>query len=218
MEIMGESKAQAPAPVSDDKASGPDREPDAGGDAAPGVDSGTDAESDAAFSEENIGRETPSGGGGPAITPADKAAFIEAVVENKRFTKDYSLFGGRMRLTCRSLTADEVNALAAWTSRIGTDDGAGLVAGRYRKYVLAAQVAMLDGVEMPPLEQPLFCRLGADGKTVEPPGWTKRCDYWDGVGYGTFTAALSCIAKFDALYAALCAKAEDENFWLPGTP
>lgn len=152
------------------------------------------------------------------ITPEEKISFIDALVANGRMTKTYTLFGGRCNVTVRSLTSDEVNALASWTSRQGIKDSAGLLAGRYRKYLLAAHVAMLDGVEMPPLEEPLYERLGEDGKTVDPPGWIKRCDYWDGVGFGKFQAILSCVQDFDMRYSILCNKAEDANFWNPDTP
>lgn len=152
------------------------------------------------------------------ITPEDKVNFLDAVVHNARFTKDYSLFAGKVTFTLRSLTADEVNALAAWTVKQGTKDSAGMLSGRYRKYLVAAQVARLNGVDMPPLESPLFEHLGSDGKTVEPPGWTNRCDFYDGMGFGYFQAILRCISDFDIIYSTLCSKAEDVNFWNPDTP
>jgi len=152
------------------------------------------------------------------ITPEDKVAFIDAVVENRRFTKGYSLFGGRITVTVRSLTTDEVNALSAWTVRQGNKDSAGLLAGRYRKYLMAAHIAMLNGVELPPLEEPLFETVKSDGKTTLPPGWVKRCDQFDGMDFGRFNAIMGCIADFDTRYSILCQKAEDANFWNPDTP
>ena len=152
------------------------------------------------------------------ITSEDKVAFIDAVVENRRFTKNYSLFGGRVTLTVRSLTTDEVNALSSWTVRQGNKDSAGLLAGRYRKYLMAAHLAMLNGVEFPPLENPLFETMGSDGKTSLPPGWVKRCDQFDDMDFGRFNAIMGCIADFDTRYSILCNKAEDANFWNPGTP
>lgn len=180
-----------------------------------------DAEKDEnIFANENIVKDSvvKSEKSDITITPEDKTAFIDAIVSNTRFTKEYSLFGGRLKFTVRSLTSDEVNAIATWTAKIGTKDTAGLVAGKYRKYLLAAQVSMLNGVEMPPLEEPLYEHVGSDGKTVEPPGWIKRCDYWDNVGFGQFQAILGCCGEFDALYSILCSKAEDSNFWNPDTP
>lgn len=193
---------------------------------SPNVDSGQVAEKAPAddggniFSGGNIMNDSvvKSGKEEIKITSEDKTAFIDAVVSNTRFTKEYSLFGGRLKFTVRSLTSDEVNALAAWTAKIGTKDAAGLVAGKYRKYLLAAHVSMLNGVEMPPLEEPLYEHVGSDGKTVEPPGWIRRCDYWDKFGFGQFQAILGCVGEFDARYSILCSKAEDQNFWIPDTP
>ena len=54
------------------------------------------------------------------ITVAEKVDFIDAVVNNTRFTKEYSLFGGHLKLTLRSMTVDEVNALGFWTAKQGT--------------------------------------------------------------------------------------------------
>ena len=117
------------------------------------------------------------------ITPADKVAFIDAVVNNTRYTRDYSLFGGNVKLTVRSLTTDETNALATWTAKQGTSDPSGMFAGRYRKYLMAAQIARLDGMDMPPLEEPLFETLSSEGKTVNEPGWIKRSEYFDGSAF-----------------------------------
>jgi hypothetical protein len=116
------------------------------------------------------------------------------------------------------MTVDEVNALASWTAKRGTEDPAGLMSGRYRKYLAAAQVAMYNGVDMPPLEQPLFSSLGSDGKTVKEPGWIKRSEYWDEMGVGAFNLIMSCISDFDIRYATLCEEAENANFWNPDTP
>lgn len=152
------------------------------------------------------------------ITPDEKAAFIDAVVNNTRFTKDYSLFGGRVKLTLRSMTVDEVNALASWTAKQGTSDPAGLMSGRYRKYLAAAQIARYNGVDMPPLEQPLFETLGKDGKTVNQPGWIERSRYWDEISIGAFNAIMACMSDFDLRYATLCKEADNSNFWDPDTP
>lgn len=184
------------------------------------------------FSNENISRDTkavpagspmsetlgvPRRNGDITITAEDKAAFVDSVVGNTRFTKEYSLFGGKIKLTVRSLTVDEVNAIAVWIAKAGTRDPAGMMAGRYRKYLAAAQVARYNGTDMPPLEEPLFERLESDGKTVTPPGWTERGTYWDVVGVGAFNAVMSCLSDFDERYSTLCREADNSNFWNPDT-
>lgn len=152
------------------------------------------------------------------ITPEDKIRFIDAVVNNTRFTKDYKLFGGRVALTVRSLTSEEVQAIAAWIVRQGTSDPSGQISGRYRKYLAAAQISRYNGIDMPPLAMPLFPALETDGKTVKEPGWLGQCDFWDGIGSGIFQAIMVCLSDFDAIYATMCKKAEDANFWSPDTP
>ena len=188
-------------------------------DAAENMENDGADEDDGIFSAENLKDESEEqiqGKEPMKIGPEDKASFIDAVAENRRFTKRYVLFGGKIDLTLRSLTADEVNAIGTWIARQGTKDSAGMLAGRYRKYLMCAHVAMLNGVEMPPIEEPLFETVGKDGKTIQP-GWIGRSSYFDGIGYGQFSAIMSCISSFDTLYSILCSKAEDSNFWLPDT-
>ena len=185
------------------------------------------SDKDDIFSSENLPNDSvvspePDEGGEKEddveVSSVDKASFIDSVANNARFTKDYSMFNGKLTFTLRSLTIDEVNALAVWSVRQGTKDPAGIVAGKYRKYLFAAHVAMIDGMENPPLVEPLFERIGKDGKSVEEPGWLHQADFCDGMEYGKFQAILNCIGKFDKLYSTLCSKAEDSNFWVPDTP
>lgn len=179
------------------------------------------------FSEENLKKssEIPdtassdqSEGKTTTLTSSDKVAFLDSVVNNSRFTRKYSLFGGKLTFTLRSLTNDEVNALSAWMLKSGSNDSTGIVSGRYRKYLVAAQVEMFNGTQMPPLEEPLFETLDADGKTTVKPGWISRSTFWDDLPVGVFTAIMNSITDFDARYSMLCAKADDSNFWLPDTP
>lgn len=151
------------------------------------------------------------------ITSKDKVAFIDSIVSNSRFTKDYSLFGGKFKLTLRSLTTDEVNAMSYWAASEGAADVTGIMTGRYRKHLATAQVERMNGVQMPALEEPLFVTIGTDGKKI-PPKWVSRSSYWDNVPSGLFDAIIRTIKEFDGLYSTLCGKAEDSNFWDPDTP
>lgn len=176
------------------------------------------------FSEEELGRDSKidektdkNTKESKIIIADDKIRFIDSIVQNTRFTKDYSLFGGKVTLTLRSLTNDEVNAMSAWIINNGSNDSSGILSGRYRKYLAAAQVEMLNGVKMPPLEDPLYATLDKNGKTTIDPGWVSRKEYWENMSMGLFGAIIKCIEDFDSLYASLCAKAEDSNFWNPDT-
>lgn len=152
------------------------------------------------------------------ITPEDKAAFIDSVVNNTRFERDYSLFGGKLTVTIRSVTADEVNALASWAFKKAVDDPTWHMSGQGRKHLLAAQVAKFNGTVIPPLKEPLFPTLDGDGKTVKNPGWVESASFWTDKGAAVVDAIINCIADFDRRYSTLCKKAEDSNFWAPDTP
>ena len=152
------------------------------------------------------------------ITVDDKVAFIDSVVNNTRFERDYSLFGGKLKFTIRSITAEEANALATWAFKKAMADPTWHMSGRGRKHLLSAQVAKYNGMDIPPLKQPLFETLEDDGKTVKEPGWVNAASFWDNKGTAVIEALMGCIADFDLRYSTLCKKAEDENFWAPGTP
>lgn len=191
----------------------------------------SDRKKDNMFSDENISKDTKVDLIDPlkdamdaakedliTVTPLEKGLFIDAMVNNKRYMKDYVLFGGKVTLTVRSLTIDEVDAMSTWIVKKGVSDSSGLLTGKYRKYLMAAQVEKLNGVEMPPLEEPLYETLDEDGKTVKEPGWIKRGAFWDNMSYGLFNAIMECLKDFDKRYSALCKKAENANFWNPDTP
>ena len=162
----------------------------------------------------SIGAETKD----VVITVEDKVAFIDSVVNNTRFERDYSLFGGKLKVTIRSVTADETNALAAWAFKNALSDPTWHMSGRGRKNLLAAQVARFNGIEIPPLKEPLFATLQDDGKTVKDPGWVESASFWDDKSAAVVDSVMRCIADFDLRYSTLCKKAEDENFWAPDTP
>lgn len=161
-----------------------------------------------------IGAEMPQ----VTITPEDKVSFLDAIMSNTRFTKSYSLYGGRVRIRLRSLTLDETNAIAAFLFKQSVNDATWHLSGRGRRYALAAQVEMFNGTELAPLEAPLFETLAEDGKTTKPPAWVDRDRFWDNKDVGLVEAILKCMTDFDTRYKILISKAQDENFWNPDTP
>ena len=185
------------------------------------------------FSQENIGsdtivksdaEDTPSNDDSNknlkeiVITPEDKKSFIDSVVSNSRFEKDYSLFGGNLKVTIRSVTAEETNALAAWAFKKSVSDPTWYLSGRGRRYILVAQVAKFNGTSIPPMATPLFETLQSDGHTIKEPGWLASCAFWDGKSAAVVDAIIKCIADFEKIYSTLCSKADDVNFWSPDTP
>jgi hypothetical protein len=191
------------------------------------------AESEKVFADENLGKDSEvavpadnadqeplrtDGLKTVVVTPEDKLAFLDSVVSNTRFTKTYKLFGGRVSITVRSLTQDELAALSAWAFKQAVADTTWHISGQGRKYAMAAQVAMFNGIELPPLESPLFATVDSDGKTVKPPAWVERSKFWDDKSAGIVDQIMKCINDFDSRYSILCNKANDENFWKPDTP
>jgi hypothetical protein len=128
------------------------------------------------------------------------------------------LFGDRLSITVRSLTQDELAALSAWAFKQAVADTTWHLSGQGRKYAMAAQVAMFNGIELSPLESPLFATVDSDGKTVLPPAWVERSNFWDDKSAGVVDQVMKCIDDFDSRYSILCSKANDENFWKPDTP
>lgn len=152
------------------------------------------------------------------ITSEDKVAFIDSIVSNSRFEKTYTTFGGKITVTFRSLTSDESSALGAYIIKHGTEHPAEQLSGMYIKFLLSASVSRINGTEIPPMAQPLFETVGKDGHTIVPQGWLSSASYWEGKPIAVTQAVCKCLNKFNQLYSALCAKAEDENFWNPDTP
>ena len=195
---------------------------DSGDKNKPSVFTGDDLAKDTEIPESEVSQDQAIGirpnPKGITLTVKDKVDFIDSVVNNTRFTKDYSIFGGRIKFTVRSLTSEEVQALAVWTLKKSTENPADQLSGRYRKYLMAAHISRYNGVDMPPLEAPLFETLEQDGKTTRQPGWVERSRFWNDKGSGIVQSILNCIADFDLRYSTLCSRAEDENFWNPDTP
>lgn len=151
------------------------------------------------------------------ITPEDKISFINSVVNNTRFERSYSMFGGKLTFTVRSLTNEEISAISAYTLKKSVEDPAWHLSGRGRKLILVSQISKLNGTVIPPMSAPLFETVDKDGKTMEP-GWVESLAFWDDKVSAVTDAVMKGISDFDIRYSTLCQKAEDENFWVPDTP
>lgn len=152
------------------------------------------------------------------ITPEEKVAFVDALVGNERFKLSYDLFGGKAKIVVRSMTFEETRALSEWCVRNAPKDIGGQISGKFRRFMLCAQIEMYNGTKMSNLAEPLFETLDKDGKTVTEPGWLKQADFWDGMPTAVISALSKCVADFNRKYDYLISKAEDANFWNPDTP
>ena len=150
------------------------------------------------------------------LTAHDKITFIDALVANKRWTRQYSLFGGNVTVVLRTLTNEEMSAIMYWTLKEGQREPLAQVSGKQRKFILEAMVAQYNGTHIPPLQEPLFETLDDRGN-VKAPGWIDKCDFWDGLAASVISSIMNCASDFEKRYATLCNKANDENFWKPDT-
>lgn len=162
--------------------------------------------------------EGESGGVRIRITPEEKLMFIDALVGNTRFMLPYSLFGGKVSIVVRSMTFEETRALSEWCVRNAPKDIGGQISGKFRRFMLCAQIEMYNGTKMNNLAEPLFETLDKDGKTKIDPGWIGQADFWDGMPTAVISAISKCVADFNRKYDYLVSKAEDANFWNPDTP
>lgn len=151
------------------------------------------------------------------VTPAEKLAFVNALVSNSRLVLPYELFGGKIKVSVRSMTFEETRALSEWCIANAPKDIGGQISGKFRRYLLLAQVDEMNGVKFEPLAKPLFATVGKDGK-MEDPGWIGAASYWDDKPTVVVSAIARCVADFNRKYEFMTLKAEDVNFWNPDTP
>lgn len=152
------------------------------------------------------------------VTTAEKLSFLDSLVNNSRFVLSYKLFSGKASVAVRSMTFEETRALSEWCVREAPNDIGGQISGKFRRYLLCAQIEMFNGVKMPPLADPLFRTLDKDGKTFAEPGWIEQAKFWDDKPTAVISAISKCVADFNTKYDFLVSKAEDANFWNPDTP
>lgn len=111
-----------------------------------------------------------------SVTPEDKSAFIDAVLQDGRYVRSFSLYGGKVTGTFRSRTSREHDAIIGFlTSRVQT----GVITNdadyfhNLRALVFMAQVERLNGVEYACMAEPLFPK-----QPDSDPGWLEAYRFW----------------------------------------
>ena len=152
------------------------------------------------------------------ISPAEKEAFLEALVTGDRLVLPFSMFGGRVAGKMRSRKQDEAvavfNMMAKDLASSSVRSGAEQVL-RTRFILLACQLEELNGTTFEELAKPLNETVGKGG-TVVPPGWTGQLEYFESLSEGMVTALFDRLRDFETKYWAMVANAGDQNFWKPG--
>jgi hypothetical protein len=150
------------------------------------------------------------------LTKEDKNAFIEALLGNTRFTRPFSLYGGKITGVFRSRTAKEHDAIVVHLAKLIRTNEIRNDSQYYRHMrasVLAAQVQLFNGAECEELAAPLY-----EGDAGIPQGWIGQYERWlnrDDVTPGLCGPLFVELQKFERKYWALIAGADDANFFNP---
>lgn len=158
------------------------------------------------------------------VSEDDKRAFEDAIVEDGRFVRPFSLFNGKLKGTMRNRTANESRAILNELNRqwvIMSKEGA--PASEYsttlRVALLTCQVASLNGVTYPEMEEPLTAVMRVvDGKQeIKAPKWyADMFTLFGKMGDGKQAALYGELCRFEQKYWTLTRHADDQNFWCPG--
>lgn len=151
------------------------------------------------------------------IEQRHKDAFIDSVITGGRYTEEFTLFGGKLKLKIRARSVAETDAITAYARRMIATDKVKVdyeYSALMRKLLASAQVDEINGVKNPPLESPLFFEETEDG--INPPAWEGRLAVWGQKPEVVVIAVTKCILEFEARYWHMIRHVNDENFWLPG--
>ena len=124
------------------------------------------------------------------ITPAEKNAFLEALVTGDRYQQPFTLFAGRITGLLENRTQSESSAIIAQLNRKVRDGRITNVmeySGRLRSMLLAAQVRMLKDNAYEQLARPLMATVKSPTEVVAP-AWLPQVDIWAEMGDAITTA------------------------------
>lgn len=152
------------------------------------------------------------------ITRADKEAFMDCLVDDSRFERSFSLFGGRVKGVFRSRTTAESLAIISEVNRAYSVVKNAMTtefAATLRHANLAMQVAELDGVVYPIFEEPLKSQYDVDTDDVTEPKWWKLVNKYNNMPEGKEQALYTALLEFERVYWTMVKHAGDQNFWNP---
>lgn len=159
------------------------------------------------------------------ITESDKAEFIDCLIDNKRFTRDFVLFGGKITGVIRSRTSDESRALiyeAQRRAQIGEVISDSDYAAIFRRSAMRFQIQQLGGVEYPPAEGPLLAQANfksflVEDKAATAPKWYEEAEKaYSNMQTGVEAAIFAEIMKFEYKYWTMVENSDNQDFWNPG--
>jgi hypothetical protein len=162
-------------------------------------------------------RVIPAGSATIEVTPADKSAFLAALIGNERMKLTMTRFGGKLTVAVRSRTVRETDAIIKQLqreSRAGKFNAQLDQTIRLRTLVMAFQVAELNGTEYEEQREPLVATAqpGADDDTPE---WVSFADSWYDKGDAVNAAVWGCVQEFEDKYWMMTENADKTDFWPP---
>ena len=147
-----------------------------------------------------------------------KDAFLKSIIENSRYVETVDLFNGSLKVTIRSRTAEETDAIMSYIRHVAITSG-GLsdyeYSSRLRVMMLAAQIAQINDTVYPELRAPLFATEDKDGK--KPPAWVEDLVIWSKKSDAIVSALSNAVSAFEARYWLMIRESSNINFWQPGT-
>lgn len=152
------------------------------------------------------------------VTPADKEAFIAAIIRDGRLELTLPRCGDSIPVAVRSRTVLESQAILAYIQRQ-------LVGGKIvtqmdyvthlRAAMLSAQIKNFNGKDYPALTTPLLPVQDIVNNTTTPAGWEAGVSFWIGMGEAPFALLWSCVEEFEGKYWRMIEDSRDQNFWNP---
>jgi hypothetical protein len=155
----------------------------------------------------------------PEITDEDKENFMNCLVDGKPFIRKFSLFGGKLTGVFRSRsTAQSTAIISEVNRRMATEKNMAPMsyAATLRHATLAFQVAELNGVEYPYIDEGLKASYDLETSKVSAPTWWKLVDKYASMQEGTEQAIYTSMLEFERVYWTLVKNAANQNFWNPG--
>lgn len=177
-------------------------------------------------------------------TEADRYAFLRALVANKPFKKEYALFGGKMKVSFRTVTAAEAEAVTeAIIIQSGRVPYSNVVAmsAAHLKYSMACSLAEItreaeEGITIKKFDSPLSMYsddpradtyyvkensnlIMKQGVVHALPGqkvlWAS-VDHFSDIPIPIYNMIFKCFQQFDTLVAELAKEATDPDFFTNG--
>jgi len=148
------------------------------------------------------------------ITPEDKSAFTDAIINNERMVLRFKRLADKVRVTVRSRTVRETDAILKQLqkeSRQGRFENQMAQLLRLRSFLMVFQLAEYNGHEYASPEEPLVTISTDEG--VEQPSWVERADEFYAYGDAIHTILWSCVQEFEDKYWMMTDSANEVNFW-----